>query len=331
MILADKIIDLRKKSGWSQEELAHQLGVSRQAVSKWESAASIPDLDKILKMSQIFGVTTDYLLKDELEAEPPTVVVETESAEGEQAKLVTLEEASAFLEQKLENAKWIALAVAAMILSPELLIFLGGLTDYGKLGISEDAAGGVGVIVMLVIIGCAVAGIILSNMKAGKYESWEQDALRLEYGVEGIVRKKKDAFEAAYRTSNAVGVFLCILSGVPVLSGVVFQASDMVMVLCVNVLLALVAVAVFLFVWAGIKWESFSMLLQEEDYSPEKKAARRRMKPVDGIYWGLIVVLYLGISFYTNAWGSTWIIWPLAGLLYGAITGIVALVSKKRS
>ena len=47
MILADKIAELRKKNGWSQEELAGQLGVSRQSVSKWESAASIPDLDKI--------------------------------------------------------------------------------------------------------------------------------------------------------------------------------------------------------------------------------------------------------------------------------------------
>ena len=69
MILADKITDLRKKNGWSQEELANQLGVSRQAVSKWESASSIPDLDKIVKMSIIFGVSTDYLLKDSLEAE----------------------------------------------------------------------------------------------------------------------------------------------------------------------------------------------------------------------------------------------------------------------
>ena len=54
MILADKIIDLRKKNGWSQEELAAQLGVSRQAVSKWESTSSIPDLDKIIKLSEIF-------------------------------------------------------------------------------------------------------------------------------------------------------------------------------------------------------------------------------------------------------------------------------------
>lgn len=67
MILADKIINLRKKNGWSQEELAERLGVSRQSVSKYEGAQSVPDLDKILKLSEIFGVTTDYLIKDDIE------------------------------------------------------------------------------------------------------------------------------------------------------------------------------------------------------------------------------------------------------------------------
>lgn len=68
MILADKIIDLRKKNGWSQEELAEKLGVSRQAVSKWESAQAIPDLGRVLAMADLFSVTTDYLLRDENEA-----------------------------------------------------------------------------------------------------------------------------------------------------------------------------------------------------------------------------------------------------------------------
>ena len=54
MKLAEKIMTLRKQRGWSQEELAQQLSVSRQSVSKWESGASVPDLDKILKMSEIF-------------------------------------------------------------------------------------------------------------------------------------------------------------------------------------------------------------------------------------------------------------------------------------
>ena len=63
MILADKIIKLRRQSGFSQEELAARLNVSRQSVSKWESGTSIPDLNKIIKLSEIFGVSTDYLLK----------------------------------------------------------------------------------------------------------------------------------------------------------------------------------------------------------------------------------------------------------------------------
>ena len=65
MILAEKIALLRKQCGWSQEGLAEQLGVSRQSVSKWELGSSIPDLDKIIRMSELFGVTTDYLLKEQ--------------------------------------------------------------------------------------------------------------------------------------------------------------------------------------------------------------------------------------------------------------------------
>ena len=79
MILADKIIEERKKNGWSQEELASKLGISRQAVSKWESSGSIPDLQRILQMSELFGVTTDYLLKDEIEEERLNEYVETKT------------------------------------------------------------------------------------------------------------------------------------------------------------------------------------------------------------------------------------------------------------
>ena len=56
MIFADKLILLRKKAGWSQEELAEQMNVTRQSVSKWEGAQSVPDLDKIIRLSELFGV-----------------------------------------------------------------------------------------------------------------------------------------------------------------------------------------------------------------------------------------------------------------------------------
>ncbi|MCD8341729.1 MAG: helix-turn-helix domain-containing protein [Clostridiales bacterium] len=63
MNLADRIQTLRKEKGISQEELAEQAGVSRQAVSKWESGQSTPELEKLVLLSDYFGVTTDYLLK----------------------------------------------------------------------------------------------------------------------------------------------------------------------------------------------------------------------------------------------------------------------------
>ena len=63
MNIADRIQHLRKSKGFSQEELADKIGVSRQAVSKWESEQSTPDLEKIIVMSDFFGVTTDYILK----------------------------------------------------------------------------------------------------------------------------------------------------------------------------------------------------------------------------------------------------------------------------
>lgn len=68
MTFSDKLIALRKKAGWSQEELAERLNVSRQSVSKWESAQSMPDIDKILQLSSLFSVTTDCLLKDTQDA-----------------------------------------------------------------------------------------------------------------------------------------------------------------------------------------------------------------------------------------------------------------------
>ena len=63
MNLADRILELRKQKGISQEALVDKLGVSRQAISKWESEQSMPGLDKIVLMSDFFEVSTDYLLK----------------------------------------------------------------------------------------------------------------------------------------------------------------------------------------------------------------------------------------------------------------------------
>lgn len=69
MRLSDKIVKLRKTNGWSQEELAEKINVSRQAISRWEGATAQPDATNILQLSKLFGVTADYLLNDEYESD----------------------------------------------------------------------------------------------------------------------------------------------------------------------------------------------------------------------------------------------------------------------
>lgn len=69
MTFAEKLLQLRKKEGYSQEELASKLDVSRQAVSRWEMGTSIPDSTNLLHISKLFQVSTDYLLNDDYESD----------------------------------------------------------------------------------------------------------------------------------------------------------------------------------------------------------------------------------------------------------------------
>ena len=336
MILADKIILLRKKMGWSQEQLAEQLDISRQSVSKWESGASIPDLDKIVKLSKLFGVSTDYLLKDELEEAEIVGTQDTDTEEG--ARSISAEEADAYMNLSKEAAPKMALATALCILSPICLIVLAGLSEYGNMGISEDAAGGIGFLILLLFIVPAVMIFIWKGMQMDKYEFLEKQHVELQYGVQGIVEKRKADFDKNYRTCIAVGTALCIISLVPLFIGVALEFSDLFLVYCVAILLVLIACGVFLFVWSCTIQESFDKLLEAGDYTREKKDDRKYFRIFAGIYWCVVTAIYLCMLL-PNAdkagnWREdiSWVIWPVAGVLFGAITGIIRLVvrSKKK-
>ena len=139
MILADKIVSLRKKAGWSQEDLAEKLGVTRQSVSKWEGAQSVPDMDKVVMMSRLFGVSTDFLLKDELEEETPCAAAQDDDTP---LRRVSLTQASAYLALRKAAAPKIAIATALCITSPVTLILLAGMSEVQRFHITENAASG---------------------------------------------------------------------------------------------------------------------------------------------------------------------------------------------
>lgn len=330
MILADKIMNLRKQQGMSQEELAHQLGISRQSVSKWESGASIPDLDKILKLSDLFGVSTDYLLKDELEE---VTFSESNSTLGndidsEIVKSVSIEEANAFMDLYEVASGKIGIGVVLCILSPVLLILAGGFSEYGGMKSSEDLLCGIGVAVLLSIIAVAVSFFIKYGLQLEKYEYMEKEKLSLQYGVQGIVEKKKDAYEETFRDTIIRSTLLCIIGVIPLVVGGALNLPDFLIVVLVDLLLILVAIATYGFVKVGMIHSSYQMLLQQGDYDVRNKATNKKMNAWSGAYWCLVTAIFLAVSFLTDNWDMTWIIWAVAGVLYGGIYCLVAGLSK---
>ena len=326
MILADKIIELRKKAGFSQEELAEKMGVSRQSVSKWEGALSIPDLDKILLMSEIFGVSTDYLLKDELGEEMP---LPKEEISESTFRKVSLEEANEFIKIKDETAPLVALGVSLCILSPVIMFFLLSMQISGKIGITENGAGGIGLITLVLIVVPAVALFISSGMKTSRFEYIEKDPIELAYGVAGMVKERQNKLREKHIRDCVIGICLCVLSAIPLFIGAFFEKADGEVLIGLCLTLMIVAAGVYILVRNGIPWATTEKLLQQDDYTVEKKTFEKKLDPISSIYWCIVTAVYLGWSFYTMKWQMTWIIWPVAGVFFGVFEGIAHYIDKK--
>lgn len=331
MILADKIINLRKKNGWSQEELAEKLGVTRQSISKYEGAQSIPDLDKILKLSEIFGVTTDYLIKDELEEEEyaASQMQENESESDRSVHKVTMEMANEYLQIIDWSAGKTAFATMLCILSPIFLLMLGAMSEMPNYHISENAAAGIGICVLIVLIAIAVTIFILCGMKTKKYEYMEKEDIETAYGVSGMVKEKRDAYHSPYVTQLVIGITCCICSVIPLFGTLAVSESDFYMVSAVCMLLTLVAIGTYFIVRSAAKMNAMNQLLEEEDYTRQKKHENKKMSGPVMVYWLIATAIYLAWSFTTNDWDRTWIIWPVVGVLFPAFYAIVNGIRKK--
>ncbi len=330
MIFADKLVKLRKKSGMSQEELAEKMNVSRQAVSKWESAQSVPDLEKILQLGNLFGVTLDYLLKDELEEEEFTG-----RDYEDKTKKVTLAQANEFLGLRKKAAKSIALATFICILAATQFIVWGGASELKELPLSEDAAVSIGMIILLVMVAAAVGIYVYTGFKSEAYRFLETEPFEVEYGVESLVRERQKAFRDTYVKGNIAGVVLCILSAAALFAGVSIE-EDFILVLLLAVMMLLCGFGVLLFINVGVQWASMQKLLKEGDYTDERKSEARKTKPFVTVYWLIVTAIFLAWTFIEEKGGEvsgreslSWIVFPIAGVLFAAVLGIFKMINRR--
>lgn len=325
MIFADKLIRLRKQSGWSQEELAEQMNVTRQAVSKWEGAQAIPDLEKIIHLSELFGVSTDYLLKDELEAAQYT----DSGKNAAPFRRVSLEEANRFLAAKSATAFPIALGVLLCILSPICLLVLAALSETSA-HLSEGMACGAGMIVLLLFVAAAVAVFISCGSKTAPFEYLEKEIFETEYGVTGMVKERREGYKPTYTQRSVIGVCMCILSLIPLFGGLMLNdVNVLLLTVLLSATLALAGVGVTFLIRSGIVWESFDKLLQEGDYTWRRKKYYGIRTYISAAYWLIFTAIYLGYSFATYNWEYSWIIWVVAGVLFPAAGAIFRAFAER--
>lgn len=328
MILAEKIMEERKKNGWSQEELADKLGVSRQSVSKWESAQSVPDLQRILEMSRLFGVSTDYLLKDEVENR---LAEEASEDSGKELRRVSMEEANSFLNENHGFAQKIATGCLIVILSPIPLLLLMALQKAGTLPLEEDPTGVIGVIILLAMVAISLIYFIPSAMAFSKWEWLEKEIFDTEYGVDGMVRSKAEKFKSRFIRSITAGSVLVFVGVIAIFIGAAIDEKNEPLLMSLTcILLGCVAIAAFMIVRAGITSDGFSKLLQEGDYSKEEKS-NTLLQTITPLYWMVATAIYLGWSFLTESWNISWIVWVIAGLLYGGLSTALRGIHKNKS
>ena len=331
MILADKIIELRKKNGWSQEELAEKMDVSRQSISKWEGAQSMPDMNRIIRLSEIFGVSTDFLLKDDMTMdgpEPPAVIIDSD--DDMTVRHFSMEEASEFLVQRSSAAAKVSIGVMMCILSPVVMLILGALSDAGMIAPSGDQVEGIGLLVLLVLIGGAVALFVMTGLKGQRFEFLEKELIETAYGVDGMVKERRERFRNTYIQQLTLGIVLCVMSVIPVaVALIIYGDQDLPMEIASAALLVMIAIGVLLIVRVAMIWDGFHLVLEEGEYSRTEKIEKRRNQYIDAIYWLAVTAGYLAYSFVTNEWHRSWIVWPVAGVAYGIVTSVARMMRKK--
>lgn len=241
---------------------------------------------------------------------------------------VSMEEANAFLNWKRKRAPMMAGAVALCILSPVLLIFLAGLSDSHIWGLSENMACGVGLTVLMLMVAGAVFIFISGGLQGKTYEYLETEQIETAYGVSGLVKEKKKEYESVYLKGIAIGVVLCILAVIPLFMVMAMEAPDYIVTASVSVLLMLVAAGVYLIIHVSIVRGGYDMLLQEGDYSLKEKKYKEKINIFSTVYWCTATAIYLGWSFWTQRWDFTWLVWPVAGVMFGAVSAVAKILVK---
>ena len=288
MAFSDNLQFIRAQAGVTQEQLAEQLDVSRQSVSKWESGASFPEMDTLLRICDLYDVNMDTLLRGSVEESRVSDTVRYD-------------------DHMNHFSLQIALSVFAIIAGVALMILLSAL------GLSEMLAVALFMLIPTISVVVMVAGGI------------QHDNFRKKHPViqDFYTEEEKDAFHQKFVWYIAGGVG-AILFGVVLLVGVFafLPEKEPYESFAAAVFMLLVAGAVFSFIYGGIQEDKYKIWKYNRDNNPDPESKRRLdlIGAACGVIMLLATAVYVGLGLTRNTWGTAWWIFAVGGILCGVVS-----------
>lgn len=302
----------------SMEERYNEL----KAAGKSENEAIgtvISEFGNIDELKQLFSPEPESQPEPQSRFEAQKEGLDSQSAPEtppEDGPVVDIAMADEYLEVSRKTDMMVGMGVFLCIVSPALLILMATLMP-------TDLGGILGLIPLFIGVAIGVALFIFADHLKEPYKYLNSAFIPDPEMITWVVEKKAEE-SGGFTLGLTSGICLCVLSPLAVILPSVTE-NDLLMELGVVLLLLLVAAGVFLIIVFGSQRGHYGKLVQDADYyncaaDPTPKAQETaREKSFKGMYWPIVTVLYLGSSFLSGNWGSSWIIWPLAAILYKVI------------
>ena len=288
MAFSENLQYIRTQAGITQEQLAEQLEVSRQSVSKWESGASFPEMDTLLRICDLYDVNLDTLLRGSVE----------ESNVSDTAQYDTF--MNQFSIRIAFSVGGIIAAVALMVMQSHNAAYMGTMA----------------VTVMLAIISICAVTIIASSI--------QMDYFRKRHPViaDFYAEEQKDAFHQKFIWYIAGGMGAILFGVVLLVFFGSFAMSEVYESLLSAGFLFIIAAAVTAFIYAGIQEDKYKVWKYNRDNNPTPEAKKRlnMIGTACGCIMLLATAVYVALGFIRDAWGIAWWVFPVGGILCGIVS-----------
>lgn len=299
---------LRKEKGWTQTELADKLGVTNQAISKWETGDSFPDTALLIPLSELLGVTVDSLLKGKYKTERQPLQTASDEERNDND-----EDIPAVLppEWKKKFAALICLGLAFVF---------AGVTELIVVSLVNDAYALLGTIIMFLLFTVGIPFFVYGGIINSLYYLDVKDE-----------RYKPEIKRFAVKIT--IGVALCILAGTAAaccgFADVYPEKETLVLTIALSVMFALIFAGVALFIIGGLAFSNVVKQCAPQVISAERKAhGKGRLSDFSGVVMLAATAVFLLLGFLKDLWHPAWVVFPIGGIVCAILSVLDDVLGK---